>query len=267
MSGGMSRLRTGWMTATALVMLMIGVAACRDREEQADAPVPVCRPVEGTLAPNADLSGLVGAHALTLVAATGARADSSAVGRLTLEPARAAEFTVRVRVPGWALGRPVPSDLYRYLGDDPGGARLLVDGEEQDIELAKGFACVTRTWQKGDVLELELPMPVRRVLSHEAVEDNRGRVALERGPLVYCCEWPDNAESVLRLALPDTAELNAEFRQDLLGGLAVITGGAAAAEAARAPGESSPQVRFTAIPYYAWAHRGIGEMAVWLKRK
>ena len=186
--------------------------------------------------------------------------------RITLEPARAAEFSVCLRVPGWARGRPVPSDLYRYLDGDPGGVRLFINETEQDIEIVKGFAAVTRTWEKGDVLDLELPMPVRRVLSHETVEDNRGKVALERGPLVYCLEWPDNETSVLNLVLHDTADLEVEFRQDLLGGLTVISGGAAGTETADMLDTPFAQTRFTAIPYYAWAHRGIGEMAVWQKR-
>ena len=186
--------------------------------------------------------------------------------RITLEPSKAEKFTVNMRVPGWARGRPVPSDLYRYLGDDPGGVRLLINGTEQDIELVKGFAAVHRTWEKGDVIELELPMPVRRVLSHEAVEDNRGKVALERGPLVYCFEWPDNETSVLRLLIPDSSELTTEFREDLLRGFTVITGEAFSRPAEGPESAEAVPTRFTAIPYYAWAHRGIGEMAVWLNR-
>ena len=168
--------------------------------------------------------------------------------RLTLNPASPREFTVCLRVPGWALNRPVPSDLYSYLDKDPGSPTLILNGEDRPLDIESGFARLTRTWRKGDVLELELPMPVRRVVSHEAVEDNRGRVALERGPLVYCAEWPDNPRGVFSLVLSEADELSAEFREDLLQGLVVIRG-----------------ANLLAIPYYAWAHRGVGEMAVWLK--
>jgi DUF1680 family protein len=130
-----------------------------------------------------------------------------------------------------------------------------------------GFAALHRRWDKGDIIELDLPMPVRRVLSHEAVEDNRGRVALERGPLVYCAEWPDNEADVLGLVLPDSSELTAEFRNDLLQGLTVISGQAYSRSTDNPDIAAAPPTRFTAIPYYAWAHRGIGEMAVWLQRK
>ena len=92
-------------------------------------------------------------------------------------------------------------------------------------------------------------MPVRRVLCHERVTDNIGKVALERGPLVYCAEWPDHAELVFDLVVPDDADLKAEYRPELLNGIVIIRG----------PG-------LTAIPYYAWYHRGAGEMAVWLRR-
>ncbi len=178
--------------------------------------------------------------------------------RITLEPERAAEFTLCLRVPGWARNRPVPSDLYRYLPADEAPITLLVDGQPQALDLEKGFVRLRRTWRSGDRVELTLPMPVRRVVCHEKVAENVGKVALERGPLVYCFEGVDNDGRVLGRSLPDDEEMAAQFRQDLLGGLVVLTS---------RPGVStrggSPLV---AIPYYAWSHRGPGEMAVWLSR-
>jgi DUF1680 family protein len=182
--------------------------------------------------------------------------------RVILNPEKAAEFTVNLRIPGWARGRPVPGDLYRYLDAASQAPRLTVNGEDNALETVKGFAALRRTWRSGDVIELDLPMPVRRVLSHESVEADRGRVALERGPIVYCAEWPDNPKGVLDLALPDAADLEPVFRRDLFRGLTVIRGEAVLADPA---GDAA--VPFLAIPYYAWAHRGEGEMAVWLKRK
>jgi hypothetical protein len=111
-----------------------------------------------------------------------------------------------------------------------------------------------------------MPMPVRRVLAHEAVEADRGRVAVERGPLVYCAEWPDNDGRVSNLVLPDGAALAAEARPDLLGGVVIIKGEAEAVseKAGKIVSEKKP---VTLIPYYAWANRGKGEMAVWLARE
>ena len=102
-------------------------------------------------------------------------------------------------------------------------------------------------------------------MAGEAVEADRGRVALQRGPVVYCAEWPDNPSGEVRnLMLPDDARLTAEFKPDLLKGVVVIKGKAFAA-AYDAEGKLMKQARdFTAIPYYSWANRGRGEMLVWL---
>jgi DUF1680 family protein len=185
--------------------------------------------------------------------------------RIEVKPAAPAALTLAVRVPGWALNRPVPSDLYAYIEPAAGGPKLRVNGEAVDLKLEKGYALVTRTWQSGDTVELSLPMPVRRVAAHEAVEADRGRVAVERGPLVYCAEWADNDGRVSNLVLPDGAALSAEHRPDLLGGVTVITGEADAVS--EKGGKIVTEKRaVTLIPYYAWANRGKGEMAVWLAR-
>jgi len=187
---------------------------------------------------------------------------------ITLEPERPETLALHVRVPGWSRGRPVPSDLYRYVGTEEPSFVLAVNGEPVNVELDKGFAVVRRTWKTGDTVELSLPMEVRRVLSHDAVEANSGRVALERGPIVYCAEAVDNGGQVFNLVLPDDAALEPRHRPDLLGGVTVIDGQALALHPAE-DGRSvvtRPQ-GFLAVPYYAWAHRGEGEMAVWLPRK
>ncbi|MBP7706581.1 MAG: glycoside hydrolase family 127 protein [Candidatus Aminicenantes bacterium] len=186
--------------------------------------------------------------------------------RIEVKPAREAAFTLAVRIPGWAQNRPVPTDLYAYPEPAAGLATLKVNGEAVDLgALDKGYALVTRTWKSGDVVELSLPMAVRRVFAHDAVEADRGRVAVERGPLVYCAEWTDNGGRVANLVLPDAASLTAESRPDLLNGVVVIKGEAEAAveKGGRIVSEKTP---LTLIPYYAWANRGKGEMAVWLAR-
>lgn len=172
--------------------------------------------------------------------------------RIIVTPDRPATFTLHVRIPGWVRGRPAPGDLYRYLDPQPGRIELAVNGSPVDLDLVDGFARFNRTWQAGDVLEVNLPMPVRRVISHEKVTANRGRVALERGPLVYCLEGIDNGGRISHLALPDKADLTVDRRPELLGGISVICC-------------ADPPI--TAVPYYAWSHRGPGEMAVWLPRR
>jgi DUF1680 family protein len=188
--------------------------------------------------------------------------------RIALEPERPAEFALHVRVPGWAQGRPVPSDLYRYAEAGTEAFVLAVNGEPVKPEIVRGFAVLRRTWKAGDAIELSLPMSVRRVLSHEKVAANSGRVALERGPVVYCAEAADNGGRAFNLVLPDDAPLEARHRGDLLGGVTVVAGRALALQA----GEDGRSVvtreqDFLAVPYHVWAHRGDGEMAVWLPRR
>ena len=170
--------------------------------------------------------------------------------KLTVDPPAESAFTLRLRIPGWARNEPVPSDLYRYLDAAAEAPSLRVNGVPVDLELDRGFAVVRRRWRPSDAVELHLPMPVRRVVSHEGIAGNRGRVAVERGPLVYCAEGVDNGGKALDLTLPDGAALTAEHDTELLGGVTTIRG----------PG-------ITLVPYYAWSHRGAGEMNVWLKRR
>jgi DUF1680 family protein len=180
--------------------------------------------------------------------------------RLEITPEAPAEFALRLRIPGWARNEPVPSDLYNFVDDSPRAPRLLVNGLETSLEMDDGYAVARRAWQPGDQVELDLPMPIRRVVAHVNVEADRGRVALQRGPLVYCLEHPDvPGGNVHDLILPDDSQLQDAWREDLLDGVQVIIGRVLRAT-------DGGTVEFSAIPYYAWAHRGPGEMAVWLRR-
>jgi uncharacterized protein len=177
---------------------------------------------------------------------------------LRLTPERARTFEVRVRIPGWARGTPVPSDLYRYDDRAAEPYALRVNGQAVNAQLTNGYAVVNRTWAPGDVITLDLPMPVRRVVADERVADDKGKVAIERGPLVYCVEGADNDNSVLDLVVPDSVGFAVERRADLLAGVTVLR--ASVSDRAGRPRH------LTAIPYYAWSNRGAGEMAVWLGR-
>ena len=129
---------------------------------------------------------------------------------------------------------------------------VTVNGEAVPVELDQGYVTIDRRWQATDEVVLDLPMPVRTVAAHENVEADRGRLALQRGPLVYCVEWLDSETgNVSDLFLEPGHGFDSEYRSDLLGGIQVVRGEA---------GSRS----FEAIPYFAWAHRGQGGMAVWL---
>lgn len=186
--------------------------------------------------------------------------------KITVEPRQPEEFTVAVRIPGWAQGAPVPSDLYRYIDDINTRAKLKINGKEAEILPDKGFAVINRKWRKGDVIELDLPMPIRRLTAHGNVKDDLGKVALQRGPIVYCAEGVDNAGHVRNLVLGDKAVLEAEYRKDLLNGVVVIKGTAKGLQLDSDGTLIQKSQPFQAIPYYAWAHRGAGPMAVWLGR-
>jgi DUF1680 family protein len=188
--------------------------------------------------------------------------------KIVVHPESTGEFGLYVRIPGWAEGRPVPGDLYRYMEPEGAAPTISVNGEAGALDVAQGYARLRRTWRDGDTVEVNLPMPVRQVAANAAVQDDAGKTALERGPIVFCAEWPDNGGHISNLVVPDDSRLAAEWREDLLGGVMVIKGDAAGLFAGRRAGQvERRKSTFVAVPYYAWAHRGEGEMAVWLPRE
>lgn len=170
--------------------------------------------------------------------------------KITVNPETAIEFDLAIRIPGWARSQPLPSDLYHYIDNTSEQPNLKINGEVVSITTEKGYVHVKRRWQRGDRVELELPMPIRRVGSHELVAENVGKVAIERGPIIYCAEGVDNDGHALDLTLSDSETLEARLESTFPGGITTIKG-----------------KNLTLIPYYAWSHRGEGEMAVWLTRK
>jgi hypothetical protein len=187
--------------------------------------------------------------------------------RIRVEVPRPTDFALHVRIPGWARGKPMPGDLYQYLPQSESPYSLFINGQSlSGVPIVKGYAVLQRNWDSGDLVELDLPMPIRTVVADESVAANRGRVALERGPLVYCCEAVDNGGTIRDLVLPTDDELSPERRADLLGGITVITGPGRKAERQSDGSITFTLVTVTAIPYSAWAHREMGEMAVWLAR-
>ncbi|HLV09483.1 MAG TPA: glycoside hydrolase family 127 protein, partial [Halanaerobiales bacterium] len=167
-------------------------------------------------------------------------------------------FTIALRIPAWCR--------------EPG---LTVNGEDIDIKQVnqEGYALIDREWKTGDSLELQLPMKVEKLISNPKVRENAGKIALQRGPVVYCLEEEDNGPNLHNLFLDPATELKAEFDQGLFNGIAVVKG-----EAFRIIGDDwedelykplslkKKKVRIKAIPYYAWNNRSIGEMLVWIKK-
>jgi hypothetical protein len=186
------------------------------------------------------------------------KADYPWSGRIaiTLEPESPAEFTLKLRIPGWARGE-----------------KLSVNGTAVDTSARNlGYVEIRRRWSSGDRVELDLPMPVERVYSHPEVRADIGRVALKRGPLVYCVEEADNpALSVNHFRLPRGAALRAMPRPDLFDGIVCVAAEAAAARTGdwngnlyRAKPTAEEPAAMTALPYYLWSNRGPGRMMVWI---
>ncbi|MCA0048074.1 glycoside hydrolase family 127 protein [Mesorhizobium sp. B283B1A] len=174
---------------------------------------------------------------------------------ITLEPQAPVEFTLHLRVPGWSSS-----------------ATLQINGET--VELAgmtsDGYAAIRRVWKKGDSVRLDLEMPIERLYANPEVRQDAGRVALSRGPLIYCVEATDNETRLHRLALPRTADIEAHDQPGLLGGVVALSA-TAQADAGwqdglyRSKPPASVETRLTAIPYFAWDNREPGEMLVWLR--
>jgi len=186
--------------------------------------------------------------------------------RLTVTLEVPGPFELALRVPGWARGEAMPTDLYRFLDGDDETTVLKVNGTAVAIDVREGYARLRRDWKDGDTVELMLPMPVRRIVANDAVAEDRGRVALQRGPIVYAVEGVDNGDRVFDLVLADGAALDAEFRADLLRGVVAITGRALTVSKDRGGKAVETPLPFLAVPYYAWANRGGGQMLVWLPR-
>lgn len=184
---------------------------------------------------------------------------------ITVNPEQAAEFEVLVRIPGWAIDQPLPGDLYRFADQATQQPRAFLNDEEVALTLKSGYLSLKRTWEEGDQIRIQLPVTARKVIAHEQVAADRNKVAVQRGPLVYCAEWPDQKDGrVLNLMIDQEAELTGDFDQNLLKGVYVLN--ASGSSIARSAGDklTTEPTNLTLIPYYAWAHRGAGEMMVWI---
>ena len=188
--------------------------------------------------------------------------------KFTVNPASTTDFNLLVRIPGWARGEAMPSSLYTFATPSAEKATVKINGKATPYTLRNGYAVLARKWHKGDVVDVTLPMDVRRVVAHARVQDDLGKVALQRGPLMYCAEWPDNQGRASNLLVPASASFSAAFRPDLLNGVTTLTATVPAVRVDEAAGtiQTVPQT-LTAIPYYAWANRGKGEMTVWFPAK
>ncbi|QHS60951.1 glycoside hydrolase family 127 protein [Chitinophaga agri] len=186
--------------------------------------------------------------------------------RFNIEPATATAFTLKLRVPGWARQEAIPGGLYQFRDKDTHKVVIKVNGQPVDFQLEQGYAVIKRKWGKKDVVEMQLPMNTHEVVADNQIKEDIGKVAIQRGPLIYCAEWKDNDGRTSNLIIP--GHFQPEVRKDLLNGVVVLTGeGKRINVDAQQQEVSTAAGRITLIPYYAWANRGEGEMNVWFPEK
>lgn len=187
--------------------------------------------------------------------------------KISVEPAKPADFELCLRIPGWVRGQPLLSDLYAYDDPSPAAWTIQVNGETAEPKIVDGYARIQRTWKAGDIVKLDLPMPVRRVKGNEKIAATRGQVALERGPVVYALEGLDNKNAIFDIALPTSATPKAVHKPDLLGGVTVLeVSGAQRVVRKQGGGFEEKAETITAIPYASWNNRGLSSMTVWMGR-
>jgi DUF1680 family protein len=180
--------------------------------------------------------------------------------KITVEPENALSFILKIRIPGWARNKPIPGDLYTYSGGAAGIIKLKVNDKMIPSENYSDYIILDRKWKKGDRIELNLEMPVRLVTANEHVKADSGKMAIERGPLVYCAESIDNDDNALNLCISDNTKWSTIKMPELLRGITVIKGRAYWPSGGAG---NYKEKELTVIPYYAWAHRGECEMSVW----
>lgn len=175
-------------------------------------------------------------------------------------------LTLKLRIPGWARGKPIPGKLYTFSDTSSISYRLSVNGAPIKSSLNHGYAIIKRVWKSGDRIDLTLPMEVHMLRADPRIKEDQGKVALQRGPLVYCLEWRDNVEKhLLDQVMDSTKGFTTTFRPDLLGGVTLIRAQRKITETPRTTHRpDSNETSLTAIPYYTWANRGSGEMTVWV---
>ncbi len=170
--------------------------------------------------------------------------------KIEVAPARKTKFSVKLRIPGWAFNKPVPGNLYSFVNAGPASYTVSVNGEKVVAEPEQGYLAISREWNSGDTIQLELPMPACLVKADERVKADVGKLAVQRGPLVYCAEAADNNGRVSSLSITGNPLFGERFEKGILQGVVLLD-------------VKSGNSEMTLIPYYAWANREIGAMKVW----
>lgn len=174
------------------------------------------------------------------------------------------KYALRIRIPGWVRGEVVPSDLYTYSDGKHLGYTVKVNGQLVESTLQQGYFVIDRTWKKGDHVTVQFDMEPRVVRAHGKVAADKGRVAIERGPLVYCAEWVDNSCDVLSTLINQEPKFQMGSTSIMNTDVQTITTDAQVLSFDEQGRLQAKDEHLVLIPYYAWAHRGAGKMTVWI---
>lgn len=176
----------------------------------------------------------------------------------------AGKFNMKIRIPGWLRNKVVPSDLYFYDDSIKLNYSVSVNGKKVDGQIDNGYLTIDRKWKKGDNIDIHFDMKPRLVKANANVYDDYGRVAVERGPLVYCAEWADNDFDVFHFILNKNTAFTVNDKPKLLGGIKEVTANGLVFTTDDNGKVSVDNKIITLIPYYVWCHRGPGKMIVWM---
>ena len=184
---------------------------------------------------------------------------------IMVNPEKSGKFILKIRIPGWAQNEAMPGGLYKFTDNNTELVKLMINGEKSEIRIIDGYVVVSRKWEQGDKVEIDFPMPVRKVVADERVIEDRDKIAFQRGPVIFCAEWPDNNSGTVRdLVIKKDAAFTTEFEPSLLDGTQVIKTVGSQTKKTRDGKAGMPvEEPVKLIPYALWNNRGAGQMMVW----
>ena len=188
--------------------------------------------------------------------------------QLIVSPQKKSKFSLHIRIPGWAQNQPSPGDTYRFLDNSVKKWTLTLNGLTIPYKVTNGYAVINKEWEKGDIVSLSLPIETKKVIAIDSISEDRNKISLQRGPLMYCFEHPDNDGMVNNIYIPDNIQFSNNFENNLLGGIMKLEADAPTIKISEdGLTVKTENKRIAAIPYFAWANRGVGQMQVWMPRK
>lgn len=187
---------------------------------------------------------------------------------IAVSPQKKTKFSLRIRKPGWVSGEAVPGGLYTFQDASAGNVDVKLNGQSVKYVLDKGYIVIEREWNTGDKITVDLPMDIKRVSSRAEVKANIERIAIQRGPMIYCVEGVDNAGRAVNIVLPKSS-LFTVVKQTVLSEpvMSIQTDATVLTVSANGEEVKTEKKKITAVPYYTWNNRGSGQMLVWLPQR